>query len=87
MKNVDNYAGKIGLALAPSELEDIITCIDEVQQRMDTSRDKGWGTKFSVQIIGRLKKLLDELVSIKDKNNNSGVVYEGLPKEDCEICD
>jgi hypothetical protein len=86
MNNV-KHDTKIGMALTESELEDIITCVDEVQQRMDTSRDKGWGTKFNVLIINRLKGLLNDLISVQDKNNSGETAYEELPKENCEVCE
>lgn len=87
MKKV-KHDTKIGLALTKSELSDIITCVDEIQQRMEVSRDKGWGTQFNGQIISRLQGLLKDLKTVQEQPMETGAVeYEGLPKEDCEICD
>ena len=77
------------MALAPSELEDIISCVDEVQQRMDVTRDKGWGSNFNAQIIKRLQVLVSDLKNINTETSNKGEdnEYEGLPKEHCEVCE
>ena len=91
MNELDRYDNKIGLALTKDEFSDIISCVDEVQQRMDVTRDKGWGSNFNAQIIERLQSLVRDLKKIKVDAVKTGESdeqeYKGLPKEHCEVCE
>jgi hypothetical protein len=81
---------KIGIALTEEEFEDLHSCVQEVASRMETSADKQWGGLFIKKKVITLRKLAEELMSIRNQQgvqNVEDVEYKGLPKENCETCE
>ena len=89
MKKLFNQE-KIGIALTEEEFDDLHSCVQEVASRMETSADKQWGGLFIKKQVIKLRKLAEELMSIRNQqevHNAEDVEYEGLPEENCESCE